>query len=68
MTRNHPRENFTDQFWTVSWTVPADYPTGSLSYKVVAIDLEGKEHTWEPFKIGFSQLTIIPGEVEFVKP
>ena len=33
-----------------AWVIPADYPTGSFSYKVVATDMEGQTQTWEPFK------------------
>jgi hypothetical protein len=57
----HPRKNVTDSFWSVSWQVPADYPTGSFSYKVVATDSDGRIHTWQPFNIKSSQLTVIAG-------
>ena len=26
----------TDHFWSLHWEIPADFPTGSLGYKVVA--------------------------------
>ena len=49
----HPRAApATDHFWSVQWVVPADYPTGSLVYKVVATDTQGRSQTWEPFKRG----------------
>ena len=63
----HPRRNPTDSFWSVSWAIPADYPTGALTYKVVATDLDGKKHTWVPFKVGLSQLAVIEGDVKFAK-
>ncbi len=47
---------------------PASYPSGTFVYKVVATDLEGKPHTWEPFKRSTSQLQVIPGEIEIKKP
>ncbi|MEX0852516.1 MAG: hypothetical protein WD036_04425 [Bauldia sp.] len=62
--RNPPQ---TDAFWATSWAIPADYPTGSLSYKVIATDLEGNAQEWTPFNINLSQLTVIPGEVTFTK-
>ena len=61
----HPRGRVTDRYWTAYWAVPADYPTGTVDYKVVAIDLEGMVHEWEPFNVEPSRLTIIPGEVTF---
>src|SRR6266581_9799969 len=30
-----PRGTPTDHFWSLHWVIPADYPTGSMSYKVV---------------------------------
>src|SRR5215469_8119632 len=39
-----------DYFWSAAWLIPQDYPTGSLSYKVVASDMEGNAQSWTPFK------------------
>jgi hypothetical protein len=61
----HPPREPTDTFWTSAWIVPSGYPTGTFAYKVVATDLQGQTHTWEPFKVGTSQLTVLAGEVEF---
>ena len=58
----------TDHFWSAFWIIPATYPIGTFVYKVVATDLEGKSHTWEPFKRVTSQLQVIPGEVEIKRP
>jgi hypothetical protein len=62
--RNPPQ---TDNFWATSWAIPADYPTGTISYKIVATDLEGNVQEWAPFNVNLSQLTVIPGEVTFTK-
>jgi hypothetical protein len=56
-----PRGTPTDFFWSLRWIIPADYPTGSLVYKVVATDLDGRTQTWEPFKREPTQLTVIAG-------
>jgi hypothetical protein len=61
----HPPRNSTDNFWTSAWIVPSGYPTGTFAYKVVATDLQGQTHSWEPFKVGSSQLTVLAGDVEF---
>lgn len=56
----HPKGKNEDFFWTVSWRIPADYPTGTLGYKVIATGADGQPTTWEPFKVSLSQLTIVP--------
>jgi hypothetical protein len=44
--------------YTVSWTVPDDFPTGTLDYKIVA-EVDGKEFFYEPFNVSLSKLTIL---------
>jgi len=51
----------TDAFWSVFWTVPDDFPTGSLGYKVEATMEDGSVVTWEPFTRPATQLTVIEG-------
>jgi hypothetical protein len=50
-----------DYFWAAAWTIPESYPTGTFAYKVIATDLQGQTHTWEPFKRSTSQLQIVAG-------
>jgi len=57
----------TDYFWSLHWVIPADYPTGSLGYKVIATTVDETTQTWEPFKRAPSQLTVIAGEAEMKK-
>lgn len=52
----------TDYFWANSWTVPANFPTGTLGYKVIATLQDDSVVTWEPFTRAPSQLAIIEGE------
>jgi len=47
--------------------IPADYPTGSLGYSVVATDLDGKSVTWEPLREFRSWPAVIAGTVQYVK-
>ena len=51
----------TDYFWANSWTIPANHPTGSLGYKIVATMMDGSVVTWEPFTRPNSQLWVIEG-------
>ena len=56
-----------DNFWSAIWIVPTDYPSGTLSYKLIATGLDGKEQTWEPFKRKPTLLTVVDGAIELKK-
>jgi hypothetical protein len=56
-----------DYFWSAAWLIPQDYPTGSLSYRVVATDTQGNTQSWMPFKDPRSLPMVMPGDVEFTK-
>ena len=56
-----------DYFWSAAWLIPPDYPTGSLSYRVVATDMEGNTQDWTPMKDLRSLPVVIPGDVEYTK-
>jgi hypothetical protein len=51
----------TDFFWSTFWTVPMDFPTGALGYKVVATRNDGTAVTWQPFTRDTTQLMIVAG-------
>ena len=51
----------TDYFWANSWTIPANHPTGSVGYKIVATMTDGTVVTWQPFTRPASQLWVIEG-------
>jgi hypothetical protein len=53
----------TDYFWSLFWTIPGNFPTGSLGYKVNATMMDGSVVTWEPFTRDSTQLTVIAGDV-----
>jgi hypothetical protein len=57
----------TDEFWSLHWIIPADFPTGSLGYKVIATMMDDTTQTWEPFKRAPSRLAVIAGEPEMKK-
>lgn len=49
-----------DYFWTTSWEIPADYPTGTLEdWVTVEWAAGGKTGTSQPFKVSLSMLTIL---------
>ncbi len=56
-----------DYFWSAAWLIPQDYPTGSLSYKVVATDMQGNTQEWTPMKDLRSLPFVMPGDVEYSK-
>jgi hypothetical protein len=55
----HPPMDPIAYFWTFGWAVPADYPTGSFGYKIVATDKHGHTATFEPFESKESQLMVM---------
>jgi hypothetical protein len=57
----------TDYFWSAVWLIPEDYPTGSLSYKVVATDMQGNAQSWTPFKDPRSLPMVMAGDVEYTR-
>jgi hypothetical protein len=57
----------TDYFWSAIWLIPDDYPTGSLSYKVIATDMLGNSQTWTPFKDPRSLPMVMAGDVEYTR-
>ena len=61
----HPPRDSIDYFWAAGWLIPDDYPTGTLHYKVVATDLQGRTQAWQSFQDPRSQIVIIPGTVEY---
>ena len=52
----------TDYFWSLFWTIPENFPTGSLGYKVVATMSDGSMVEWQPFTRDTTQLMVVPGE------
>lgn len=63
----HPRDNPTDFFWTTSWAIPADYPTGTLDWEVVASGSDGSTGTFKPFDVAPSLLTITDEVLETIE-
>jgi len=56
-----------DYFWSAAWLIPQDYPTGSLSYRVAATDMQGNTQRWTPFKDPRSLPMVMSGDVEYRK-
>ena len=52
----------TDHFWSMFWTIPDDFPTGSLGYKIHATMADGSVVTWAPFNRPSTLLTVVAGE------
>jgi hypothetical protein len=57
----------TDYFWSFFWTIPADHPTGSFGYKVIATMNDGSTVEWKPFNRPTTQLMVVAGEPEMKK-
>lgn len=57
---DHGAEGAKDFFWTTSWVIPEDYPTGSLGHQVTAKAQDGRTGEFVPFNVSYSLLTIVP--------
>lgn len=55
---DHPKTNPTDHFWTVSFEIPADYPTGTMPYTIVATANDGRTGTYSQFQMAPAELTV----------
>jgi hypothetical protein len=58
----------TDFFWSTFWTIPMDFPTGSVGYKVNATMQDGTVVTWTPFNRDTTQLMVIAGTPAMAAP
>jgi len=58
----------TDVFWSLFWSIPTDFPTGSLGYKVVATMNDGSTVEWQPFTRDTTQLMVVPGAAPLAPP
>ena len=57
----------TDFFWSLFWTIPADHPTGSIGYKVIATMNDGSTVEWKPFNRPTTALMVVAGDPEMKK-
>ena len=57
-----------DFYWSAAWRIPADFPTGTVTYRVVATDMQGNTQNWATFNDPRSWPTVMPGAVEYTRP
>jgi hypothetical protein len=55
----HPKDPPGEAFWTASWIIPKDHPTGTLGYMVTATDKKGRSGEWKPFSTAPSQPIVL---------
>jgi hypothetical protein len=53
----HPKTAPNESFWTQSFVIPEDFPTGTIDFTVVATDKEGRTGTFSP--IHFSPTALL---------
>lgn len=63
----HPQDEPADFFWTTSFDIPTDYPTGTLEYEIVATHTDGRTATFVPFAVAPSLLTITDEVLETIE-
>jgi hypothetical protein len=52
----------TDYFWSAAWKIPANYPTGSVPYKVTATSNDGRTGTFSEFNVAPSLLQVVAAQ------
>ena len=52
----------TDYFWSTAWSIPANYPTGSVPYQVTAKSKDGRTGTFAEFNVAPSLLTVVAAQ------
>ncbi len=55
----HPPNAPIENYWTTSWVVPKDQPTGSFKYTITATAADGRTGEWQPFPVSPSLPTIL---------
>lgn len=60
----HPHSDPVDFYWTTSWSIPEDYPSGIVDFTVSAKASDGRTGNNETvkFPIESSMITILPAE------
>jgi len=54
----HPKNPPNEAYWTGSWLIPKDNPTGTLNYSIVAASTDGRTGEFKPFSVAASLPTI----------
>ena len=54
----HPKDPPNEVFWTGSWVIPKDAPSGTLNYAIVGTAIDGRTGEFKPFPTATSLLTI----------
>jgi hypothetical protein len=52
----------TDYFWSTAWSIPANYPTGSVPYTVTAKSKDGRTGSFAEFNVAPSLLTVVAAQ------
>lgn len=63
----HPPDTPADFFWTTSFDIPVDYPSGTLGYEIVATAADGRTGTFTQFQVAPSLLTITDEVLETIE-
>lgn len=64
----HPKTPPNESFWTQSFVIPEDFPTGTLDFTVTATDKEGRIGTFAPIHYAPSALLQVLDKVRPVVP
>lgn len=55
-----PKDKPIDGFWTTSFTIPEDFPVGTLNYTIEATAKDGRSSQYVKFILPTAHLTVLP--------
>ena len=64
----HPKTPPQEFFWTASWVVPTNYPTGSLDYTITATAKDGRTGTFTQLHFAATAMMAVTDQVRPIIP
>ncbi|HEY5475853.1 MAG TPA: hypothetical protein VIK11_03965 [Tepidiformaceae bacterium] len=64
----HPKTEPNESFWTASWTVPSNYPSGSLDYTITATAKDGRTGTFTQLHFAATAMMAVTDQVRPIIP
>ena len=56
-----------DKFWAVGWTIPENYPSGTMNFAVNVVAKDGRQGQLLDFKVPAAFLTVLDAKVPIIK-
>ena len=64
----HPKTTPNESFWTASWVIPTNYPTGAVDYTITATSKDGRTGTFTPVHFAATAMMAVTDQVRPIIP